>query len=413
MQPKYKILVSAYACSPYHGSEPGTGWNFIKILSEHHELHVITEEIEFKNDLENYVAENPKYSKIKFYYIPFKYSKRLRKIWPPSYYWYYKKWQKKAYLLAKELDKNENFDICHQLNQTGFREPGYLWKINKPFVWGPIGGMENTNWRFLPSMGLYGFLFFLGRNLLNTLELNFARRPRTAARRKNNQLIAAFQGTKSMIKKYWSKDSIVITEVGSVNFLNSKSICIRKKDDPLKIIWSGEHIPGKSLNLLLKAVSVLKDIDYELHILGDGIQNKKWKRLANQLKIERNIKWHGWLRREDALKIMAAGHVFCTASLRDGTPTVILEALSFGIPVICLDHCGFTDVIDQTCGIKIPLLSPSQVISEFGSAIQLLYSDEQMRQRLAGGAFIRVENFSWEGKMIQLNKIYNSLLDSN
>ena len=45
---------------------------------------------------------------------------------------------------------------------VGYREPGYLWKIEKPFVWGPIGGLENSPWRFLPSLGIKGFMFYPG-----------------------------------------------------------------------------------------------------------------------------------------------------------------------------------------------------------------------------------------------------------
>mgnify|MGYP003334468677 CR=1 FL=1 len=36
-----------------------------------------------------------------------------------------------------------------------------------------------------------------------------------------------------------------------------------------------------------------------------------------------------------------------------------------GKPVICLDHCGFADVVNDTCGIKIPIGTPSNVIAGF------------------------------------------------
>jgi glycosyltransferase involved in cell wall biosynthesis len=413
LQQKYKILVSAYSCSPYHGSEPGIGWNFTKALSEFHELHVITKGNEFKSDLEKYLEEYPEYKKIKFHYIPMVQNKWLVIVWPPSYYWYYKSWQKKAFALAKKLDEIENFDIIHQLTQTGFREPGYLWKIKKPFVWGPIGGMEISPWRFLPTMGLYGFLFFLGRNLTNIFQLNFSYSLWKAANANPSHLIASTLDSKLLIKKYWHRESTIISEVGITNYMGKKKVTCRKKIEKLKIIWSGEHVPRKSLNLLLNSLALLKDIDFELHVLGNGPQNKKWKMLAKKLKLENQVKWHGWIKRDDSLKIMSSGHIFCHTSLRDDTATVTLEALSLGIPIICLDHCGFADVIDQSCGIKVPVVDPSQVITEIASSIQHLYYHEELRQRLAAGALIRAENFSWEGKMIQLNKIYNSLLDIN
>ena len=47
-------------------------------------------------------------------------------------------------------------------------------------------------------------------------------------------------------------------------------------------------------------------------------------------------------------------------SLRELTSTVI-ESLSLGLPVVCLDHCGFSDVIDESCGIKVPVTNFSKI----------------------------------------------------
>ena len=145
MPKKLKLLISAYACCPNRGSEPGMGWNFVSGLSKFHEVHVITEQEKWEVELKKYLKEYPELSKnLRFYFIRKKRGRKIRKIWPPSYYCFYRQWQKEAFKLAIKLDDKENFDLVHQLNMVGYREPGYLWKINKPFVWGPIGGLENS-----------------------------------------------------------------------------------------------------------------------------------------------------------------------------------------------------------------------------------------------------------------------------
>lgn len=162
-----KILVNCYACSPYKGSEPGMGWNFVKCLSKYHELHIITES-KFQEDLDKYFNENPEEKRnYNFYFLKRERHNLLRKIYPPSYYWFYKKWQKKVLIFSQELDKHYHFDIIHQLNMIGYREPGYLYKLNKPFVWGPIGGFNITPWSLLSSMGIYGCIFYFCRNIIN------------------------------------------------------------------------------------------------------------------------------------------------------------------------------------------------------------------------------------------------------
>ena len=53
-----KILISAYACSPYKGSEPGVGWGFLLALAHQHDLWIIVEEEKFRADIERYLTKH-------------------------------------------------------------------------------------------------------------------------------------------------------------------------------------------------------------------------------------------------------------------------------------------------------------------------------------------------------------------
>lgn len=410
MQKRLKILISAYACGPGQGSEPGMGWNFVLGLSKYHEVHVISEKLKWEKSINEHFLRNPEHrDNLHFYFIEKKRNKALRKIWPPSYYWYYKAWQKKAFELALYLDRKENFDLVHQLNMVGYREPGYLWKMNKPFVWGPIGGFENSPFSFLPSLGLKGFIFYAGRNLFNIWQKNFLPRVKAAALRTNSALIGATSSNCKIIKEKFGRQLFLIPEVGAES-VKIVEIVGRQEVEPLKIIWSGQHIARKNLPLLIAA---LKDIPipYELHVLGVGEMTKKWKSLAEKSGVEKPTTWYGWIDREEALQVMQSGHVMCITSISDLTSTVTLEALSFGLPIICLDHCGFADVVTDSSGIKIPVTNPSQAAKDFQSALVNLYRDENHRQKLARGALDRASDYNWENKINFLNDIYYTLLD--
>jgi len=403
-----KILVSCYACSPNRGSEPGMGWNFVKGISENHEVHVIVEQEKWELEIEDYINKYPKeVENLHFYFIKKKRSRKLRKIWPPSYYYFYRQWQKKAYKLALELNEKENFNLVHQLNMVGYREPGYLWKIDIPFVWGPIGGLETTPWSFLPSLGLKGMMHFTARNIINLFQKYISIRPRKAAKRNNNSLISATPETQKEIYKIWNRESIVITEVGSFK-TNIREINTRE-NEVLIIVWSGLHEPRKNLGLLLESLALV-DVNWELHILGEGTETKKWKWLSKKLNLSDRCIWYGWQPLDKALDVFKKGHVFTITSVHDLTSTVILEALSFGLPIVCLDHCGFSHVVDDSCGIKISVTTPKNAKYEFSKAIEKLYADEMFRQKLAKGALLRAECFSWEKKIDKLNIIYEKLL---
>ena len=168
---RLKVLVGSYACDPGYGSEPGMGWNFVSNIARFHEVHAIVEEGEFKETLTRFAAEHPEaVEHITFHFVPRTHHNLLRKIWPPSYYWFYRAWHKRAYKLAKELDKKEDFDIVHQVTISGFRCPGYLWKLGKPFVWGPLGGFTDTPWCLLRSLGIGGAIHFAVRNVVNGIQ---------------------------------------------------------------------------------------------------------------------------------------------------------------------------------------------------------------------------------------------------
>ncbi|WP_415356588.1 glycosyltransferase family 4 protein [Halioglobus sp. Uisw_031] len=408
---RLRVLVSAYACSPYKGSEPGVGWGYVKALSEYHDLWVIVEEEKCREDIERYLEENSQFaSSVHFIFVRKQRNRLLRKIWPPSYYWYYRQWHREVLKLAQQLQQDLSFDLVHQLTMVGFREPGYLWKLDAPFVWGPVGGMGLFPWRFLPVVGVYGACYYLGYNLYNLAQMRLLRRPKKAAIKAGRGLILATPENASGAIKYWGVQGEVIPEIGlpeapAVEF--SK----RCEGEPLRIVWTGLHIPRKALNLALLALSRLPEsTNWELHVLGKGEQTEKWMRLSKTLGIGSHCTFHGWMPREDALQVMKSAHVMLITSLRDLTSTVTVESLALGLPVVTLDHCGFSSVVDQSCGLKIPVTSPREVMQAVSEALGSLEQDEGKRRSLASGALLRASNFAWEGKAAQVDAIYRAKL---
>lgn len=413
MTKRLKVLVSAYACSPCKGSEPGVGWGFVSELSKYHDLWVIAEEEKFREDIEKFLKINPnQLESVRFFFIHKQRNRWLRKLWPPSYYWYYRRWHQDAYRLAIKLHREVNFDLTHQLTMVGFREPGYLWKLDVPFIWGPVGGMGFFPWRFLPKVGIYGTLYYLGYNFFNWIHMNFLSRCRQAAQKaasgSANGLITATPENREGAKKYWECSSIVLPEVGLPREPSQK-ILERLAGEPLRLVWTGLHIPRKALDLTLEALShVSLNTKWELHVLGEGQRTAVWQKLANRLGISAHCRFHGWLPREQALQVMQNAHCMLITSLRDLTSTVTVEALALGLPIACLDHCGFAEVVDETCGIKIPVTAPGETVSAMARAIEQLARDENKRQSLARGALQRARQYSWEEKARAVDRIYRA-----
>ena len=200
-----------------------------------------------------------------------------------------------------------------------------------------------------------------------------------------------------------------IAEVGTVEH-DYNEIPKRNDNEPLKICWSGQHTPGKSLNLLIEALSINKNLNIELHIIGNGRETKKWQVLAKKLGLK-NLIWYSWVQRSQALEIMKRSHLFVITSMSDLTSTVLLEALSYGLPVIAMDHCGFSNVINGKCGIKIPIKNKKQVVEDLQKAIEFYYNNETERFNASQNAKLRSNDYKWDNKLIILNEVYQKAIE--
>ena len=174
---------------------------------------------------------------------------------------------------------------------------------------------------------------------------------------------------------------------------------------------AGVYLPGKALHLLLRALSHVPDTtDWRLDIYGDGPCKLKWQRLAAGFGIDSRCTWHGQVSRAEALAGLKSTHLFVTTSLKDLTSTVILEALANGVPVICPDHCGFSDVVSDRCGVRIPIRNVREFEAGLSRAIIEIARDETMRRRLATGALRSAREFSWEAKAEAIDRVYRRVL---
>lgn len=409
---RLKVLLGCYACDPGYGSEPGMGWNFVSNIARHHDVHAIVEKGEFEETLTRFAAEHPEaVQNITFHFVSRSHHNTLRKIWPPSYYWFYRAWHRKAYKLAVELDKKEDFDIVHQVTISGFREPGFLWKLGKPFIWGPLGGFTDTPWCLLRCLGFGGAIHFGIRNIINGIQKRWGRSARAAAKHSAAILTSTTKAVEE-IRRFWGREAVLMNEVGLETGHQQACSPPHKNGTPLRICWAGEHIPRKALDLLLQALPHCKE-KMELHVLSKGPRMEAWKKLTRKLGLDDIVTFHGFVPREEAFRIMSSSHVFCITSVREDTSTVVFEAFRYGLPIIALDHCGFSTVIDETCGIKIPIQSHTQVISDYARHLDFLASREDERQRLSAGAQSRCHLFTWENKMNTLNTLYFEALHLN
>ena len=419
-----KILINAYACSPNMGSEPGMAWNWCLHLAKHCELHVITEG-EFRDNIEAVVPTLPQGKNMHFYYNPIggddlALCRKIRTMcWNQGdwrFYKYYREWQWKTYLMAKEICSKEKIDILHQLNMIGFREPGYLWKLSQEtgikFVWGPIGGLKQFPLQYAEGGGLKLRFFMWLKNMINIWQLKYDKRV-DAAMKQASLLISSIPDSYNAIQKYKGLESVIIPETGCFDVTMNHGASNRFLGDKLQMIWVGKFDFRKRLDIALKAVAKCKNTNIQLSIYGKGteVQIESYQRMAVDLGIDKQIVWMGAQPNDVIKKAMAESDLFLFTSVSEDTSTVVLEAISYSLPVVCFDVCGMAYVIDESVGMKMQLTNPKQSVCDISDTINYLNNNRFILKEMSENCMERRKTLSWDNKAEQMIGLYKSCVN--
>ncbi|HEY4309386.1 MAG TPA: glycosyltransferase [Pirellulales bacterium] len=405
-----RLLLVAFECSPKHGSEWANGWNRALQAALRYDTWVITHGGPQEYEIRDYLAAHEPIPNLHFEFVPCAAFDKHPVHVGGRLWLAYHDWQRDVLKRAQELQATRPFDLIHHVTNTGFREPGYLWQLDAPFVWGPIGGLHNYPWRFLSEAGLRGALTEGVRSIANSFQLHCSLRGRRAARRAKAILAA----NSTACQRFYQGRGVLPHELLDVGIASvaEQPRPARSGDEPLRILWSGQFVSRKALTLLLKALAQLPaDFRYVLRVVGGGPLEAQWKQLAERLGVNAHIEWAGWLPHAQARQQYDWADVFVFTSLRDNSGTVMLEAMGAGVPVICLDHQGARDIVTPECGIKIALSTPRKVVADMATALVEFGGNYALRSRLGNAAYARAKKYLWDNLGRQTAIVYREVLN--
>lgn len=413
-----RILLSAYYCSPYRGGESAVGWNVATGLAKHHEVTVICGDLAKDGptgqDIERCKREQGLPPGLEIKHLQAEgLTRQIHDIHALPGLWFlfyeaYRRWQLQALELARQLHAEKPFDLVHHVNVIGFREPGYLWQMGIPFFWGPVSGAPMVPAAFIADFGKKERFRWGSRNFMNRRQIRRGGRPAEAARAATKVWAVSREDVEAVAG--WGVQAEAMLETGCAAPGERQPIR-RNAEEPLRICWSGLFQGIKALPVLLRALDACSQRESViLEILGDGPEAERWKALAASLGLRERINWHGMLPRERALEVMSSSHVLAHSSVKEGTPHVVLEALSMGMPVICHDACGMGTAVTPACGIKVPLEEPCRSVQGFREAIDTLLVNPGLLEELSRGALARADELTWESKIQRIDRAYREAL---
>lgn len=409
------VLINAYAVSPNWGSEPGMGWNWIINIAKHCNVFVITEG-EWKNEILNALEKLPQKDNIHFYFNSMP-DKVRRMCWNQGdwrFYWYYAKWQKKTLSIAREIITQNHIDVMHQLNMIGFREPGYLWKIKDiPMVWGPVGGIANIPTAYLKGAGWKMNLFCRLKNFISDMQFRF--HPRVRATVKRSTMIAAMKEVQEATKKIYGKEIPVINETGTNSLLSESAKKVRHDDKILNVLWIGKFDYRKRLDIALKAVAATNNRNIHLYVCGTGTieQIEEYQDLTDVLNINLQVNWLGKVEHDKVSSLMKSCDLLLFTSISEATSTVVLEAISVGLPVLSFNTCGFGPIVKDFAGIAIELSKPYLSVMHFALQLNYFYEHRNRLLEISQLELSHSNDLSWEYKGQLIYKMYYAAIQNS
>lgn len=107
----------------------------------------------------------------------------------------------------------------------------------------------------------------------------------------------------------------------------------KKLSEPLRLLFVGRLETEKGVGRCLEIASELlrRKVSFFFDFAGDGLERKKFEAIARDFKIDRNIKFHSWLSRDELNKIYEQAHFLILPSQTEGWPKVISEAMAYGV----------------------------------------------------------------------------------
>ncbi|MFQ3214972.1 MAG: glycosyltransferase involved in cell wall biosynthesis [Marivirga sp.] len=403
------ILASTYAVNPFKGSEDGMGWNMLLQIAKKHQVYAVTRENNQKN-IEQFMAENPddRYANLTFLYYDLPYWMRFWKKGGRGAMLYYWMWQRG--IVSFIARQNISFDLVHNLNFHNDWTPSYLWKLGKPFVWGPIGHHPVIPAKYLKD---YSSKIVWINRLTGSIKKAFWKLSRDLNRTAMaaDHVLCMNSSVVKVLPQVRGKYSI-LPSVATQDFGYSAS-----EKMGFKVISAGRLVALKGFDLTIKAFSVFidqlskSDADKaELVIVGSGPELINYQAMVKKLNISNKVRFIKWIERDDLMRLFKEASVFLFPS-HEGAGMVVAEALSFGLPVVCLDNDGPGEFISEDCGYAIKAETYEATIAGLGNSLLELFADAAIYKSKSNAARRQFKNyFNWDLRADQLARIYQKLV---
>lgn len=402
------ILVTAYAVHPYKGSEDAMGWNMILQAAAHNRIIAVTR----KNNraaIESYIHSQPGrhdlFERIQFMYFDWPKWTIAWKRGPLLSLIYYYGWQftLALWLLFKRLP----VDVVHNLNFHNDWTPSFLWLLRKPFVWGHVGHHPRVPRNYL--LPVFGTKEYIKDRMLWCLKWMFWNLdPFLFITRKKAAVVICMNS--DAVKKLRLTTNYIIHPSVAANRVFASG----KNKDRFRVLSVGRFVPLKGFDLTIRsfacfyhALSPEQQKNTVLTLVGKGPLKPMLEQLAIQEGIDNAIEWIDWIPKEKMHDIYSDAAVFLFPS-HEGAGMVVPEAMSYRIPVLCLNNAGPGELVGSDSPLRVSYGKYNDTIVQLSERLAKLFGDNEFRRQCIIDSEKRYEQLlHWDVRGEMLKNVYD------
>ena len=380
---RLRVLASAYACGPGRASEPGVGWNTVREIAREHDVWVLTSR-EHQDEIEAALQhESPS---LRFVFLDWPkwlgFTKRTRIGFEVQYYC----WQIAAYVKARTLHREIDFDLAHHITVCRYWMPSFLSLLGIPFIWGPVGGGESAPKSFWPGLGLAGAWLEVVREVARFIGghdplLRLLAKRVTLGVGTTHETARAMAKLKVPRLEVCTQVALTASEIATLGECQPST-----NTDRIRFISIARLVQWKGFHIGLQAFARTQSPLTEYWIVGGGPAEDSLKALAKELGIAPRVHFLGQRPREEVLQIVGQCDVLVHPSLHESGGAVCAEVMAAGRPVICFDLGGPGLQVTPKTGIKVAAGTPEQAVQDMAAAMDTLSTSPATRLAMGRAA---------------------------
>ena len=328
-----RVLMSAYACEPGRGSEPGVGWNWVLQAARFNEVWVLTRSNNRRSiERSGCSAELPG---VTFVYFDLPGWARSWKRGSFGVRLYYVLWQFCIFWVAKRLHREVKFDLVHHVTFVNYWLPSALALMPLPFIWGPVGGGETAPKTFLgKAFRIKGKVDEFMRDIAHVI-VNYEPLSRLTARRAACTFATTGE-TELKLRSLGCERLSVLSQVALPQYEIDQLVRLPLYNGhPFRLLSLGRFIYWKGFEFGVRAFARFHKSfpTSEYWLVGDGPERPWLEQLARNLGVADSVRFLGSMPRDQALEILKSCSVLVHPSLHDSGGYVCLEAMAAGQPI--------------------------------------------------------------------------------